>query len=30
VLEQWLGSAQHHLGRLASRVTEHPEVEALG
>ena len=29
VLEQWLGGAQHHLTRLAARVTDHGEVEAL-
>ena len=29
VLELWLGGAQHHLARLAGRVTEHGEVEAL-
>jgi len=28
-LEQWLGGAQHHLTRLADRVTRHGEVEAL-
>lgn len=30
VLELWLGGAQHHLSRLAERVTDHGEVEALG
>ena len=30
VLEQWLGGAQHHLTRLADRVSEHGAVEALG
>lgn len=29
VLELWLGGAQHHLTRLAARVTDHGEVEAL-
>jgi alkylation response protein AidB-like acyl-CoA dehydrogenase len=29
VLELWLGGAQHHLTRLADRVTDHGEVEAL-
>ena len=28
-LELWLGGAQHHLTRLADRVTDHGEVEAL-
>ena len=30
VLDQWLGNAHHHLGRLSSRVTDHELVEALG
>jgi hypothetical protein len=29
VLDQWLGNGPHHLGRLASRVTDHGLVEAL-
>jgi alkylation response protein AidB-like acyl-CoA dehydrogenase len=29
VLDQWLGNGPHHLGRLASRVTDHQLVEAL-
>ena len=29
VLEQWLGGAQHHLTRLADRVADHGEMEAL-
>jgi alkylation response protein AidB-like acyl-CoA dehydrogenase len=29
MLELWLGGAQHHLTRLADRVTDHGEVEAL-
>ncbi len=29
VLDQWLGNAPHHLGRLAKRVTDHDLVEAL-
>ena len=29
VLDQWLGNAPHHLGRLAARVTDHDLVEAL-
>lgn len=29
VLEQWLGGAQHHLTRLADRVADHGEVEAV-
>lgn len=29
MLEQWLGSAQHHLTRLAERVGDHDEVAAL-
>lgn len=29
VLDLWLGGAQHHLTRLAARVTEHGAVEAL-
>ena len=29
VLGQWLGGAQHHLTRLADRVADHDEVEAL-
>jgi len=28
-LELWLGGAQHHLTRLAGRVTDHDRVEAL-
>lgn len=28
-LELWLGGAQHHLSRLAERVTDHGKVEAL-
>ncbi len=30
VLDQWLGNAHHHLGRLSGRVTDHDLVEALG
>lgn len=29
MLELWLGGAQHHLTRLADRVTDHGRVEAL-
>jgi len=29
VLEQWLGNADHHLARLADRVTDHEMVEAV-
>lgn len=29
VLEQWLGGAQHHLTRLADRVADHGEIDAL-
>ncbi|MEO5664605.1 MAG: acyl-CoA dehydrogenase family protein, partial [Nocardioides sp.] len=29
VLEQWLGGAQHHLTRLAGRVADHGEIDAL-
>ncbi|EON25202.1 MULTISPECIES: acyl-CoA dehydrogenase family protein [Nocardioides] len=29
VLEMWLGGAHHHLTRLADRVSDHGEVEAL-
>jgi hypothetical protein len=29
VLDQWLGNAPHHLGRLSGRVTDHGLVEVL-
>ena len=29
VLDQWLGNAPHHLGRLSERVTDHGLVEVL-
>ena len=30
VLDQWLGNGHHHLARLAARIDDHDQVEALG